>query len=440
MTARRAHHRPGLLLAAATLCAALPWSGPARASFDVVGVYHEKVKQFEAVYFLQKDAEWHRDRRIFELFGEGDWLRYDNPALAPFDTADDKGTTATIFSGSAGMLINVRPDNKSKVQLSLFNIFSNTTKPLPATAFDGATARPEGSGGAVQEALHGARLTLGDVAEASLGAYWLTNTLETWQAGVKAGESRASQGSFFFELNSPFLFSKSSYVVGKDLSGRDNEVKRFDLRLAYDQLLFVENLEAGFIRYNFTDQPNWMAAASITRIGAPQFKFLSAEVRYSLTDHELGWFRGGLDILLQADDDFNLTRRGHFGTSFGAKAFYTRATTSTFQIFNTVTPHAETVTGYELTAYCQIPAKWFWTAVMLFGAAAAQSSDSFTDAQKQQMMDTATQMLADTIEEPRDIMFTRITFTMSKNAPETYAILGEPEDRTRYFASLSFIY
>ena len=46
----------------------------AESSFDIVGVYHSKVKQFEAVYFMSEDESWHRDRRILEVFGEFDRL------------------------------------------------------------------------------------------------------------------------------------------------------------------------------------------------------------------------------------------------------------------------------------------------------------------------------------------------------------------------------
>jgi hypothetical protein len=371
----------------------------AGASFDVVGVYQSKVKSFEAVYFIEQDEQWRRDRRVVEMFGEGDWLTF--------------GEEGEIAAGSVGLLVNVRPDDRSQVQLSLFNIYN-----------DG----PLGSSDSrLREALHGARLTAGEWVEASLGGYWLIS-------------ENSAQGSLFLELNAPFLFSKSSYVIGKDLSGAESQLKRFDLRFSYDQLMFVDDIDAGLVRYNLGGEPNWMLAAKVTRIGHPQFKFASMDVRYSLTTSELAWFRGGLDLLYQAEQDYNLTRRGHFGTSFGLRVFYTHASASGFQIFDLRPTTDETVSGWEVTALFQIPAKWFWTVLAMVGAGAAQSSDLYTDQQKQQMMEDASRMMAATIEEPRDVWFARITFTVSQNAPETYALLGAPEERMRYFFSLSFIY
>jgi len=434
---------------AVAMASALLTARRAAASFDIVGVYQSKVKQFEAVYFLEKDENWHRDRRVFELFGEGDYLSY-TPASQP-----GEDHALSIWSGSGGLLLNVRPAPMSRVQLSLFTLYNSARKPLP-TSYLVAGGR-EGNGGVLTELLHGARLTVGDLAEVSLGAYWLDSSTNAYTSGTPTptptpgvptgaaptstslSPSATARGSFFAELNLPSLYAKSSYVIGKNLSSQADSLQRFDLRFPIDTLSFVENIEVGVVRYNFVE-PKWMMALDIQRLGVPSFKFASASLRYSRTDGELAWFKGGLDVMLQSDDDFNLTRRGHFGTSFGVQAFYTRVSPSGMNLFGAATSPAGTVTGYELTATMQIPAKWFMTALMVVGAAAAQTSNDLDDSTKDFMAQQAAQALANTIEEPRDILFTRLNITYSKNAPETFAILTTPEDRGRLFVSVSFIY
>ena len=166
--------RAGLALLLVLL---LVWSGSeAAASFDIVGVYHERVKRFEAVYYLEEDTQWHRDRRIFELFGNTDSV----------STQGDEDTDSiTLGAASWGMLLNVRPEDSSDAQLSFFSLQHRARFQFDEQLF---------------EALHGA-MTVSDYAELSLGSYW------------KEFQGEMS-GSTFLELNSPRFFLKSSYVFG----------------------------------------------------------------------------------------------------------------------------------------------------------------------------------------------------------------------------------
>ena len=378
----------------------------ASAAFDVVGVYQDKVKQFEAVYFLEDDESWHRDRRVWEFFGQFDRLEIGS-----------NDPPSTLTNNSQGFLFNIRPEKTSQAQLSFFNILS--------------TATVGSSGQERKEALHGARLTLGEWAELSMGAYWLeTNGM--------------MDGSFFMEVNSPAFFGKSSYVIGKDTSGQGNSLKRFDLRFAYDQYPHADYLEAGLLRYRPAEESHWLSIIRAERVGIHQYRFLSGEVGYSLTEGTLAWAKGGLDVMFQSDDDFNLTRRGHFGTGIGFHYLVTRVTPSVMKLWQ-ASPFgepAEHIDGAEFGVDVQVPFKWFLTTLAVVGAAAVEANPNATEAQRENAREAATDVLASTIEEPRDETFIRFSLLFSINSPDSYSRIprASEEERTRLYFTLSLIY
>ncbi|MCK5689878.1 hypothetical protein KAI87_11445, partial [Myxococcota bacterium] len=254
-----------------------------------------------------------------------------------------------------------------------------------------------------------------------------------------------SQGSFFMELNSPEFFGKSSYVIGKDTSGGGNQLKRFDLRFTYDQFPHADYMEAGVIRYAQTGDPHWIAVAKVERAGYNQYRFLSGDVGYSLSSGELAWAKGGVDVMLQSGDDFNLTRRGHFGTGFGFHLLFTQVTPEALEFWQAgpVIGGPDKITGMELGLNAQIPFKWFMTALSIAGAAAVEADPNATKAQKARAMKVATDMIESTAREPRDEVFVRLGMIMSINSPDSYVLypstLGE-EDRNRFYLTLSLIY
>ena len=378
----------------------------ASAAFDVVGVYQDKVKQFEAVYFLEDDESWHRDRRVWEIFGQ-----YDRLEIGSYDPP------STLTNTAQGLLFNIRPYKNSQAQLSFFNILS--------TATVGSTGRER------KEALHGARLTLGEWAELSMGAYWLES-------------NGLMDGSFFMELNSPSFFGKSSYVIGKDTTGEGNSLKRFDLRFAYDQYPHADYLEAGLLRYNPSGETHWLSVAKAERLGIHQYRFLSAEIGYSHTEGALAWAKGGLDVMFQSGDDFNLTRRGHFGTGIGFHFIATRVTPAAMKIWQATPTNAppQDIDGAEFGLNVQVPFKWFLTTVAVVGAAAVEANPDATEAQRMNAREAATDVLASTIREPRDETFIRLSLLLSINSPESYILIPDSsgEERTRLYFTLSLIY
>jgi len=399
----------------------LVWSGSeASASFDIVGVYHERVKRFEAVYYLEEDTQWHRDRRIFELFGNTDSV----------STQEDENTSAiTLGAASWGMLLNVRPNDSSDAQLSFFSLQHRARFQFDEQLF---------------EALHGARLTVSDYAELSLGSYW------------KEFQGEMS-GSTFLELNSPRFFLKSSYVFG-DPQGLEEskdsllQLLRWDLRFPYDQWKFADLLEVGFTRYNFGGDPNLVAHLGVERLHAPQASWLglSATADYSLTQSRLVQAAIGVDLLIQPDADFNLTRRGHFGTSYGLSAVYRTGDPSALRVFSSgsagpmLNPEdsQEQVTGHDITAHIQVPAKWVWTAILVTTSAiaSAQAEREGDMAAARQHRELGDRVLRSTLKEPRDILFCRLGFTFSHNDISSYDLIPQLVPRDRFLAHMSFVY
>jgi hypothetical protein len=399
----------------------LGWSGSqAWASFDIVGVYHERVKGFEAVYYLEEDTRWHRDRRIFELFGNTDNVT---------TQGDDYDDTVSLGAASWGMLLNIRPDAASDAQLSFFSLQNRARFQFDVQLF---------------EALHGARLTVSDYAEISLGSYW------------KEFHGEMS-GSTFLEINSPRFFIKSSYVIGDPLGLQESEeslleLLRWDLRFPYDQWKFANLLEIGFTRYNFSGSPNLVAHLGIERLHAPKATWLglNADADYSLTQSRLVQASIGIDLLIQPDADFNLTRRGHFGTSYGLSAMWRTGDPSALRVFSDA-PSAPTfslgeprqnVTGHDITAHLQVPAKWVWTAIIVTASAAAsvQADRDGDHRSAKRHRETGARVLNATLEEPRDILFCRMGFTYSHNDISSYDLIPELIPRERFLAHMSFVY
>lgn len=392
----------------------------ALASFDIVGIYHERVKRFEAVYYLQEDTRWHRDRRIFELFGNTDTVS---------SSGDEVQEPITLGAASWGMLLNVRPSGASDAQLSFFSLQHRARFQYDDVLF---------------EALHGARLTVSDAVELSVGSYW-------------KDFRGAMSGSTFLELNSPRFFLKSSYVIGESLGAEPGEgglleLLRWDLRFPYDQWRYADLLEIGLTRYNFSGEPNLVSRLGVERLHAPGANWLglTAKVDYSMTESKLVQAAVGLDLLIQPDADFNLTRRGHFGTSYGLRGVWRTGDPRALRVFSdpvTLAPSlsdesTEPITGHDITAHLQVPAKWVWTAVIVTASAlaAAQAERDGDMAAARRHSETGQRVLRATLKEPRDILFCRIGFTYSHNDISSYDILPQMVPRDRFLAHMSLVY
>jgi hypothetical protein len=381
------------------LLVALPPS-PARAYFDIVSLYQQKVKAFEAVYYLESDQKWQRDRRVFEVFYAGD----------RFLSAEQDGQVVKegYTNQSAGMLVNVRPGD-GDLQLGLFNLWSSN--------------RLDSSSSGTWEALHGGRVTFGELVELSLGSYWRSG-----QPGPRAQAASTRdlgrRASGFLELNSPILFLKSSYVVGLDTS---RGVERWDLRFDYDQFRWVDSLALGLVQYHYSDQHTALAL-DVTRLGWPRFRFLSASLRMS--DAGFAWAQGGLDLILLSREDFNLTRRGHFATSLGLQAIYSYVSPDGASLIGR--PGDEGQHGFKARVTAQVPAKWVMVALATLGA-------GMTGKPEDQQL--AAELAAEVAREPRDIMFCRLEFEYTYNSPETF-LFPAPDivDRHRMFFSLGLVY
>jgi len=381
--------------------ALLGGSRPARAYFDIVSLYQQKVKQFEAVYYLEKDREWHRDRRVFELFTSFDHILS--------KSQDDESELPSYTNLSGGLIVNVRPGDSGQVQLSIFSLWSGN--------------QMFSEGLRIWEGLHGGRLTLGDYSEASLGAYWVSQD-EADSASDWDASGPTQRASWFLELNSPRFWLKSSCVLPQKT---DESVERWDLRFDYDQFPWVESLTAGYVQYNFGEKRG-MVLLDVLRLGVPSFRFFSADTRISSSG--IAWVRGGLDMLFQFEEDFNLTRRGHFATSLGLQARYSYTSPDGAAIVGRSSDDG--VHGAQVKFTAQIPAKWLLTALVIFGAA---YTGSYEDQQR------AAAMLTNTIEEPRDILFCRIEFEYTYNSPESFMFpVPDIVDRHRLFVTLGFTY
>ena len=361
----------------------------ALAHFDVVSLYQEKVKGFEAVYFLEKDEAWHRDRRIFEAYGQ--W---------------DKFGDYNNMSG--GLLFNIRPDRASQIQLSLFSMFSGNQ--LAQTELRN------------WEMLHGARLTIANWVELSAGGHWRQIADAPEIPGIDPERRGKMEASGFFELNVPIAYVRSSYVVGLD------SVRRMDVRAEFNECSVFDSVGAGVIRYNYNDV-RWMGHVYVERLGHPKFRFFTTDVRFGFWG--FSDLRTGFDYILGLDEDFNSTRRGHFGTSFTFRAFYNYMDTANLNIFGSPAS-GRRLHGFTGEFAAQVPAKWVLTAISI--AAAAYSG-------KDEDIDNASKMLENTIEHPEDEFFSRVSFTYSYNDPDSFALpVPNQEDEHRFFVTLSFIY
>lgn len=384
----------------------------ALAYFDIVGLYHKKVKSFEEVYFLKEDKTWHRDRRIFEIFGSYDIIGDDGTQIVPWEAQP-----GDFVNTQTGLLFNVRP-NKGPIQMSFFNIVSNSSMDMDSTL---------GQKFSTFEALHGGRLTMGEVLEVSLGGYWRAD--ET--------TDKEKEASGFLELNLPFIWFKSSYLVGMDFSSSGG---RQDWRWEPDEFSFVDYFTVGLVRYDF-DLTKSMLMADVIRLGFPKFRFVTFQSRFNLSDMELAWARVGLDMLFQFEEDFNLTRKGHFGTSIGLQAFYSVTNPTSTSLFKEeryssfMTPNTplanEMLKGYQLKFIVQAPAKWIIT--FLMGVAAIMSGD-------RRMIDNFSKQLQRTLENPKDVFFGRMEIEYTYNDPETFLYPLNTQDKHRIFFNLGFIY
>lgn len=381
----------------------------ASAQFDLVEAYQERVKGFEAIYYLEEADRWARDRRVFEAFGTGHWLRRD---------PDNEYFGEALLHWNAGLLVNIDPAERGALQLTLFSL----TNQLRFRVHD------------VTEMLHGARVTFGELLEVSLGGYWLLeNTRQTFGNG---------QASVFAEVNLPFMFLKSSYVFGAQLDRDDDALLRFDIRLVYDELRFVDDVELDVTRYNLSDAENVLVSAGFTRLGTHDFRFLSGKAVWSVSEGRLGLLEGGLDLLLQLDDDFNATRRGHFGTSFGLEAIATYASPLAYRRYRPRVSllDAETpLLGYRAVLSMQVPFKWVLTFLAAVGGATAAGLED-DPYRRQQLIDDTSAMVQDTVEHPEDELFARLNFTYAYNDPGVLEMFPGFSDQHRFYLSMGVMY
>ncbi len=382
---------------------------PAFAQFDLVGLYQHRVKGFEAVYYLEADERWARDRRVFELFGTLNVLQRD-PEEERFGEA--------LFHVNAGLLLNLRPKD-GPVQLTLFSMANQ----LRFRVND------------ITEMLHGARVTVEDLLEVTLGGYWLLeNTRQSFGTG---------QASVYFELGFPFLHARSSYVIGPRLDrGAEDALLRFDTRFSYEQLRFVDDIGFELTRFDLSDAENLLATVGFVRLGTDAFRFLTADASWSLSEGRLAHARAGLDLLAQLDEDFNATRRGHFGTNFRLEAYATFASPLAYRRFRPRIAFAnasEGRAGFTVEGSAQIPAKWFFTTLLVVASAGAASLEP-NERTRQRYLDTAVQVTADTIEHPEDELFVRLTMTYAYNDPAVLEMFPEYSDQHRIYFTMGIMY
>jgi hypothetical protein len=386
-------------------------ASPARAQFDLVELYQDKVKGFEAVYYLEEDETWARDRRVFEIFGTVNGL--DRSSSDDFSLGDD------LFHWNAGLLVNARPGERGKLQLTFFSL----TNQLRFRVND------------ITEMLHGARVTAADVLEISLGGYWLLDDTRT-----AFGDT--GQASLFLEVNFPFLGAKTSYVLGRDLSREDESLLRFDARLGYDRLSFVDDVEAKLVRYNLADAENLLASVAITRLGTDDFRFFSGEAAWSLSEGLFAFARGGLDVLAALDEDFNASRRGHFGTSFRFEALGTFASPLGYRRFRPrlgVRDQAAGRGGATIRLTAQVPAKWVWTtlAVVAGALAGAVEDDPY---ERDRILEDTAEIAEATVREPEDELFARLVITYAYNDPVVLEMFPRADGQHRIYTQLGVMY
>lgn len=394
------NHFGSLAAVLLVLVGALWFPGTALAYFDIVSLYQQKVKSFEAVYFLEEDGEWKRDRRVFEFFFSGDRI------LEEEEDGEVSKRGYTNLSG--GLLFNVRPGKGGDIQVSFFNLWSGNQMGVDDME--------------IWEGLHGGRITFGKLAEMSLGSYWRSSSANVnWNEESSSGGRKASG---FLELNSPYLFLKSSYVFGL---GSQDGLDRWDCRFDYDHFSWVDSLTAGIVKYNFGEKRT-LAGLDVTRLGFPSFRFLSGQLRVS--GDGLAWGEVGLDMMFHSGEDFNLTRRGHFATSLGLQAMYSYVSPDGASIIGR--PEEDEQHGVKAKLIAQVPAKWVLLALATFGAG---MSGRYEDRQ------AAMRMAESVAREPRDILFCRLEFEYTYNAPETFLFpVPDIVDRHRLFVSLGFMY
>lgn len=401
-------------MAFALLFAAALAPRAAEAQFDLVGLYQDKVKGFEAIYYLEEDETWARDRRVFEAFG----------TLNMLDRDEDTGLGEALFHWNAGLLVNVKP-RRGRVQLTMFSMANQ----LRFLVHD------------VTEMLHGGRVTIGELLELSLGGYWLLeNTRQSFGNGG---------GSVFLEVNLPFLSAKSSYVLGQALDGDDETLQdpllRFDLRWSYSKLRWLDDVEVKAVRYNVSGDDNVIGMLSFTRLGLPGFRFLSGRVGWSFSESRLATVEGGLDVLAQFSEDFNASRRGHFGTSIGLELFGTYASPLGYRRFRPRTSllgSESGVPGFKAQASFQIPMKWLLTAIAVVGSglSAAYERQRGNEQKAREHEQTGARILKSTVQEPEDELFTRLTAAYTYNDPTVLEMFPGFESQHRLFFTLGIMY
>lgn len=402
------------LVALALLTGAVFAPRVSHAQFDLVHLYQDKVKGFEAIYYLEKDDRWARDRRIFEAFGTTNFL----------DRDEETGLGDAMLHWNAGLLVNIKPSD-SNVQYTFFSMANQ----MRFLVHD------------VTEMLHGGRITAAEMLEVTVGGYWLLeNARESFSNG---------RASMFLEVNLPFLGTRSSYVLGQNLRANDeverDPLLRFDLRWNYDRLSWLDDVEVKMLRYNLSDEDNLLGSIAFTRLGAPAFRFLSGEALWSFSENRLAAVMGGLDFLFQFSRDFNSSRRGHFGTSIGLQFLGTYASPLGYRRFRprvSLLGSDAGVPGFKAQAVFQIPAKWLWTALLVFTSAAGAAMAEMQGDQraKEDLIRGGAAILQSTIERPKDELFTRFTVAYAYNDPTVLEMFPGQASQHRLLVTLGVMY
>jgi hypothetical protein len=254
----------------------------------------------------------------------------------------------------------------------------------------------------------------------------------------------------FSEFNIPRFYTKTSQVVRKTV-GRGPVFERFDFRFEYDEFSFVDLLGLALVNYDFDESRSSQRIVefSMERLGHPAFRFLSADAAYSMTDGEWAWLRGGLDFNIQFDGDFNASRRGHLGTSFGMHALVHQATPTAIRVYGNPGAPAfgrglDVAGGWDIGMRFQIPLKWFLTGIMLLSTAAvsgyAEAYGTSSPEEIERLRQSAIDLTMLTVERPEDILFFRLDASWQRNPIDAYDIvrLSVPEDRINLLFSVVY--
>ncbi len=240
---------------------------------------------------------------------------------------------------------------------------------------------------------------------ALLGTKWSYRDYIDFSIGTLV-EGRAE---LFFEINSPRFFSRTNYLF----DFITNRFKRVDFRFYFDTSRYFDELSIGPI-FHPGEEERWEGRLDLLRFGIGRWRLLSFMMRASENGNSS--IRTGLDWIYQSKEDFNLTRRGHFGTSFGIKLLYLFSNLEGMKEGEEFSEGSKgSRQGFYGNLHFQVPAKWFLTLVT--GAGAAYASMKTDNHELVKVWGEG--ILKPTLREPRDILFVRFSMDYRINDPET---------------------